>query len=191
MLLVCPIPGVDYEFNSTIFDGEDLDEIHFFVSDYIYCFMFVRFYFAFKWRFLHDIYNDAFSKQLCKNNGFYPNFWFLIKTRFVKRPQKTVFIIFIVSVFTLSYWIYTFEIDNLIDYSTNRNEPIYFNAIYFIMITMTTVGYGDIFPKTLTGKIIIMFTAVWGAVMISFVVLMVSNAFNMTDLQERTLQQID
>jgi len=47
---------------------------------------------------------------------------------------------------------------------------------------MTTVGYGDISPSTETGKIIIMFTAVWGAVMISFVVLMVSNAFNLTEM---------
>jgi len=36
-----------------------------------------------------------------------------------------------------------------------------------------------------------MFTAVWGAVMISFVVLMVSNAFNMTEVQEKTLKKID
>jgi len=51
------------------------------------------------------------------------------------------------------------------------------------MITMTTVGYGDITPQSMIGKYIIMFTAIWGAVMISFVVLMVSNVFEMTETQ--------
>lgn len=89
---------------------------------------------------------------------------------------------FVVSVTVLSFWVVTFEIDNLIEYSVSTSEGVYFNALYLVMITMTTVGYGDVYPRTPTGKIIIMFTAVWGAVMISFVVLMVSNVFNMNDM---------
>jgi len=52
---------------------------------------------------------------------------------------------------------------------------------------MTTVGYGDVSPKTLTGKMIVMFTAVWGTVMISFIVLMVSNAFKMSEVQSHAI----
>jgi len=76
----------------------------------------------------------------------------------------------------------TFEIDIFLIASIERSGGMYFNALYLVMITMTTVGYGDIAPKTTTGKVIIMFTAIWGAVMISFVVIMVSNAFNMTEV---------
>jgi len=79
----------------------------------------------------------------------------------------------------------TVEIDSLIIFSdTYDNQSIIFNAIYFIMITLTTVGYGDISPQTIFGKAIIMFTAVWGAIMVSFVVLVVSNAFNMTEVED-------
>jgi len=82
--------------------------------------------------------------------------------------------------------IMTIELDSLIR-ASNENESIIFNAVYFIMVTLTTVGYGDISPRTEAGKVIIMFTAVWGAVMISFVVLVVSNAFNMTEVEDMAL----
>ena len=50
------------------------------------------------------------------------------------------------------------------------------------MITWTTVGYGDIALGTQSGRILTLIVAFRGAVMISFVVLMVSNAFNLTEM---------
>ena len=63
--------------------------------------------------------------------------------------------------------------------------------LYFIIITLTTVGYGDISPKTEPGKFLILFAALWGAVMISLVVVMVSKIFEMTENQEKALREID
>lgn len=56
---------------------------------------------------------------------------------------------------------------------------------------MTTVGYGDLSPKTYPGKVIIMFTALWGAFMISLLVLTVSNVFGLSKNQSQALQQIN
>lgn len=44
---------------------------------------------------------------------------------------------------------------------------------------MTTVGYGDLKPETAPGKIICMFAALFGAFMISLMVLIVSQAFEL------------
>jgi len=44
---------------------------------------------------------------------------------------------------------------------------------------MTTVGYGDFVPQTFPGKIVCMFTALFGAFMISLMVLIVSSAFEL------------
>jgi hypothetical protein len=44
---------------------------------------------------------------------------------------------------------------------------------------MTTVGYGDIKPNTLAAKFLVMGTAIWGAIMISLIVLIVSSVFDL------------
>ena len=122
MLLICPIPGWDFKYLSRIDGGNDYVVIETYLKDYLFCFMFFRIYFAIKWRFNADKYNDAFSKELCKSHGFYPSNWFILKTKFAKNTSKVVLTIFLVSVFILSFWIVTFEIDNLIEYSVNKTS---------------------------------------------------------------------
>lgn len=45
-----------------------------------------------------------------------------------------------------------------------------FDSLYMVVITITTVGYGDLYPETVTGQIICMQIGIWGAFLISSVV---------------------
>lgn len=58
-------------------------------------------------------------------------------------------------------------------------------------MTITTVGFGDYTAKTFTGKLFIVLTALWGAVMISIFVMIVSNVFNLSDNEQKALSEID
>lgn len=44
----------------------------------------------------------------------------------------------------------------------------YFDSIYFVMMTMTTVGYGDIVPTSIVGKLITMIYAITGVPLFIF-----------------------
>jgi voltage-gated potassium channel len=48
------------------------------------------------------------------------------------------------------------------DVATTQSRPL-IDYLYYEVITFTTVGYGDIVPATLQGKILAMFTALFGA----------------------------
>ena len=66
----------------------------------------------------------------------------------------------------------------LLENETNKEITSYLDAIYWAMVTITTVGYGDITPVTDIGKIIAMFSIIFGVAMISFTTSIMVSAFS-------------
>lgn len=46
-------------------------------------------------------------------------------------------------------------------------------------MTMTTVGYGDMFPNTACGRIVCIILVVWGIFIVSIMVVVLTNTFQM------------
>ena len=114
MLMVSPIPYVDYEFVETYYDRsmQDIEIEHVqYLSEYIMAVMFLfRGYFVFKSRFSYSRYTDPFSKQICKDNNFYPSNWFIFKVKNEKKPLKTVVITSICLILGIWWWLLLFEL---------------------------------------------------------------------------------
>jgi len=72
-----------------------------------------------------------------------------------------------------SVMIYVFEGNG-----TNPNINGLFDAVYWALVTISTVGYGDISPVTDMGKIVAMVGIVFGIAMISFVTSVMVSAFS-------------
>lgn len=54
-----------------------------------------------------------------------------------------------------------------------------------VIITLTSVGYGEIFPKTFFGRIIGIVICFWGVFIISFFVVTVTNVITFSDNEEK------
>ncbi|MCF6245411.1 MAG: NAD-binding protein [Sulfurovum sp.] len=66
----------------------------------------------------------------------------------------------------------------LLEYGINEKLGSYLDAIYWALVTISTVGYGDISPVTEMGKIVSMFGIIFGIAMISFVTSVMVSAFS-------------
>lgn len=57
-------------------------------------------------------------------------------------------------------------------------------------MTITTVGYGDVTPKTFPGKIICIFAALFGVFLTSFLVVAMSRFFELSETQKKAHKHI-
>lgn len=68
--------------------------------------------------------------------------------------------------------------------------PTYFDAIYWSVLTLTTVGYGDVYPITNLGRIISIVSSFVGVVIIALPASILTVGIGQ-ELHERHLQQAD
>ena len=66
----------------------------------------------------------------------------------------------------------------LLEFGINQSLGSYLDAIYCALVTISTVGYGDIAPVTELGKVVSMFGIIFGIAMISFVTSVMVSAFS-------------
>jgi hypothetical protein len=57
------------------------------------------------------------------------------------------------------------------------------NSVWLVILTMTTVGYGDIYPRTIGGRIVIFFCSIFGVIIVSIVVVSVTNLLEMSKME--------
>lgn len=54
------------------------------------------------------------------------------------------------------------------------------NCMWCVIITMTTVGYGDFYPRTFIGRLCDIFTAIWGIFIVSMMVVVLTNTLKLS-----------
>jgi len=97
-----------------------------------------------------------------------------------ERPGITVFLTAVISIMWLAYLLRVFE---RIAYESSGQKVFdsYFTSIWNVVITMTTVGYGDITSISVFGRLISMLNAIWGAFIISLLVASIGKIFELSE----------
>jgi len=90
-----------------------------------------------------------------------------------------------VKTFELFYW------ENFPHESENfHNWSYQWNAMWFIFVSMTTVGYGDLYPKTQLGRIITLIACLVGVYFVSMMMVFLNTKTNPTEKEDKVLKLI-
>ena len=117
-------------------------------------------------------------------NGAEADFIFAVKGVMKDSPYIFLGLSLLVSVALPGFLIHIFE-KPLIPYSGQDFNSIS-NCFWLIVITQTTVGYGDFFPVSNMGRIIGVVTSFWGVFIVSMFVVTLTNTLAFNEGEEKS-----
>lgn len=106
-----------------------------------------------------------------------------------RSPELTVTIILTCSILVVAYILRIFEIVYYRHIGFQDFEQFY-SSIYAVVITMATVGFGDVVPVSHVGRFIIMITSIWGTFIFTLVIVAFSVVFNLSPHQKRAMHHL-
>jgi Ion channel len=114
-----------------------------------------------------------------ENYGFSPDVKFTLKCMIQRNPESTVCMILVLSLFIIAYLLRIFEIVYYRAIGFNDFEQFY-SSIWAVVITMGTVGFGDVVPVSHVGRFIMIVTTIWGTVLFTLVIVAFGSMFNLS-----------
>jgi len=109
---------------------------------------------------------------------------FALKTTFHRHPWGLLSCLFSVGFISSALFVWAAE---------RYEQPDEFNlwdSLWFVGVTMTTVGYGDIHPETFVGKVGALFACIYGIVTIALLVTTVTNEFHLSPKERYLMNSI-
>lgn len=134
----------------------------------------VRIWFFMNFYFISNDYHSVRIQRVCEINSVDTSVGFSMRANIKKRPLMVVVMLWIIILVTCSFALRVFE--RPLDTFNNFNISSYWNAIWLLSVTMTTVGYGDIYPNTIVGRLITIFVSFCGIISISLLVIAITNS---------------
>ena len=148
-----------------------------------------RIWFIFKLYLVSSASYTQRSFRIAKINGVKLGLGFPFKANMTDYSLMINFILFGMCLLVCSYDLriferyYDFEDENNKN-GTNENKlGNYLNDLWCVFITMTTVGYGDIYPKSLLGKIIIVISCLFGVFLVGLMVVSFTSYLNIEGVE--------
>lgn len=84
-------------------------DVNYFLSDFLFAFMFMRFYYLIRTLMNFSVYSELYSKRVCYKYKFEASTSFCVKALISKQPGLTIFLTTMISVMWLSYLLRIFE----------------------------------------------------------------------------------
>ena len=128
------------------------------------------------------------SMKICYDNGVDPGLIFSLKAEFHHVLKFFVFVFLILILLTNGILLRLCERSTQV-FSSNDWDYVW-NSFWCIIVTLTTVGYGDLVPTTDNGRVMVGLTAILGSMITSMICIIFMIEANFTHIQENAYERI-
>lgn len=189
ILLVQPYPffhGIKIDQHNTFYD---LD-IYYNLNDFLTILIFLRLYFITRTILISSKYMSARASRVCDMYGAECSYSFAVKGYMRDFPFVTTVILLISSICVFAFFLEICEAPlnrYPLDKVGGQDFLSYQNSVWCVFITLTTVGYGDTYPRTVLGRCVILLTCLWGVFIVSLVVVALASFLNVSPGEKRSI----
>ena len=124
---------------------------------------------------------ESRMNTICRTYYFKTNLIFSLKSLIKTKPLATMTTAFFFFIFTFAFVIRIFE--RGISAYTDDDYNVFFNSIWFVTVTMTTVGFGDFTVRTIEGRSICIVACITGVFLFSLLIIVISNFLQMNSIE--------
>lgn len=181
LYVIFPYPYIDIQVNFYMKSNYEDMQMCYYLEEIALFVMLFRVFYLVATSLSFGFLRTPVAVKECEKYGVRASATFAFKVYIYLYPIQVVgFLLFVPGLVILGYGFKIFESPlHLLD--INNME----NSIWLSLITMLTIGYGDLYPKSIFGRIISILSIVWGGVVLSIVFSTMRDSLSFTP-QEKT-----
>lgn len=152
-------------------------------AEVLYVLMFARVYLVLRCVFVHYSLMDRHTRFACAQFDVKANTRFTIRSLIRTRPYMMLSLFLVPISLILAVLIRVFE--RPYQDCTGLDFDPYKNGLWLAAMTLTTVNYADFYPSTHLGRVVAQAAGIFGLILISMMVFVMSRSFNLTWRQQK------
>jgi hypothetical protein len=164
-------------------------------------FILFRIYHLFRLNLTISYWATPKANSICKIMNTKADFSFNIRATLRHRPffSLSFAIVFIITAFGIATQLFEFYNSEMI-YALDEKENQHartmqkfsniYNSFWLIVVTMTTLGYGDIYPTTYFGRVIAILACIFGTFILSSLIVFLGNFISFDELERYVYNSI-
>ena len=161
------------------------------VSSLFNAFLSFRVFFFFKLLNIYSLYRYPKNEKILLKNSVNPDFFFNLKAYQKKYPLFSLIFIFILTIYAFGLFVRYFEMYYWEGVIVSRQLWNFrWNAFWCLFISMTTVAFGDFYPKTHIGRFLIIIATIIGIYFISMTMKYITQKSILTNMEQKAYKLI-